>query len=131
MWSGPHGHHVWVNKDGASYRFSDKTNPLDPWAHLLYDEDSMIPYLVEEKNLPESHARAIVHWVYKDPNINRISFNKLVAGMGSNGMKMAEVVPNIYRRPDEAMQARLAKSPCGPDEHYEISGAAFVLRKSK
>jgi SAM-dependent methyltransferase len=129
IWSGPHGHHVWVSCDGRDYHFSKPGNPLAPWQHLLHDEKSLTQALIREKGLPPSHAEAISAWVYRDPNINRIPYSALIRRMSGSGMVVAEVIDNIYRRPDEAQQALLARCPLGPDERYEVSGAAFILRK--
>lgn len=128
IWSGPHGHHVWVSRDGRDYHFSKPGNPLAPWQHLFHDERSLAEALIRDKNLPPSHAEAISAWVYRDPNINRIPYSALVRRMGASGMIVAEVIDNIYRRPDEVEEARLATCSLGPDERYEVSGAAFVLR---
>ncbi|MEO3475446.1 methyltransferase domain-containing protein [Roseomonas sp. CAU 1739] len=129
IWSGPHGHHVWVSIEGVDYRFTDKSNPLAAWDHLLHDQVSLAAYLVAEKAMPASHAAAVAHFVYVDANINRVPYSRLCAEMGSGGMALAEVYPNIYRRPDAAMAERLAASPLGPQESYEVSGAAFLLRR--
>lgn len=129
IWSGPHGHHVWVSVEGTDYRFTDKSNPLDAWDHLLHDQASLIEHLVSQKALPRAHAVAIAHGVHVDLNINRVSFNQLCAAMGGGDMALAETFPNIYRRPDAAMAARLGATVLGPDERYEVSGAAFLLRR--
>lgn len=129
LWSGPHGHHVWVSIDNAEYHFSKPGNPLAPWQHLLHDEPGLVEALVAEKRLPRSHAEAIASWVYRTDNINRISFNQLMRRLGGAGLAVEDAVTNIYRWPDDALRARLAQGPLGPDERYEVSGAAFVLRR--
>jgi SAM-dependent methyltransferase len=129
IWSGPHGHHVWVSRDGVDYHFSKPDNPLSPWQHLLHDERSLTEALVREKGLPSTHAEAISAWVYRDTNINRISYSALVSRLGNSGISVVEVLDNIFLRPDATQAARLSASPLGADERYEVSGAAFILRK--
>jgi SAM-dependent methyltransferase len=129
IWSGPHGHHVWVSMDGAEYHFSKPGNPLAPWQHLLHDEQGLVEALVTDKNLPRSHAEAIAAWVYRSDNINRISFNQLVRRMGGSGLQVEDAITNIYLHPDEATRRKLAEGALGADERYEVSGAAFVLRR--
>lgn len=129
LWSGPHGHHVWVAIDGIEYYFSKPGNPLAPWQHLLHNEPGLIEALVTDKGLPRSHAEAIAAWVYRSDNINRISFKQLTRRLGGSGLMVEDAITNVYRRPDEAMLMRLAAGPLGPDERYEVSGAAFVLRR--
>lgn len=128
IWSGPRGHHVWVSIDGRDYHFSKPGNPLDAWDHLLHDESGLIEKLVRDKGLSLAHAMAIGAWVYRSPEMNRIPFSALLKGMGASGMNVVDVVENIHIRPDATLKARLADSPLGPDERYEISGATFILR---
>jgi hypothetical protein len=69
-----------------------------------------------------------VQFVYRGRNINRIPYSALLRGLGAGGLTVAETLPVIRRRPDAALLARLAETPLGPAERYEISGAVFVLR---
>jgi hypothetical protein len=117
------------NPDGAEYHFSKPGNPLAPWQHLLHDEQGLVEALVTDKNLPRSHAEAIAAWVYRSDNINRISFNQLVRRMGGSGLQVEDAITNIYLHPDEATRRKLAEGALGADERYEVSGAAFVLRR--
>ena len=131
IWSGPHGHHVWVTMDGHDYHFTKRENPIEPWQHLLHDEKGLVEALVSGKGLPRAHAEAIGAWVYRDTNINRIPFSALLARMGGHGMVVAEVIENIFRRPDAQMMNSLSAGPFGAEERYEITGAAFFLRKAE
>lgn len=128
IWSGPAGHHCFAQVEGRSYRFSDNSNPIRPWEHLLHDAASLARVLVEERGLPPPDAEAIVQFVYRGRNINRIPYSALLRGLGAGGLTVAETLPVIRRRPDAALLARLAETPLGPAERYEISGAVFVLR---
>jgi SAM-dependent methyltransferase len=128
IWSGPGGHHCWAKVDGIQYRFSDATNPIQPWEHLLHDAASLTDVLVRDRGLPVNHAEAIVEFVYRGRNINRIPYSGLLRGMDGAGMRLAEALPIIRRHPDAALLARLAERAFGPDERYEVSGAVFVLR---
>lgn len=128
IWSGPAGHHCWAQVEGRSYRFSDRSNPVRPWEHLVNDDASLVRLLVEQRGLPPADAETIAQHVYHGPNINRIPYSALLEGLGAGGLAVVETLPVIRRHPDPALLARLARSPLGPAERYEISGAVFLLR---
>lgn len=81
MWAGSLGHHVWYSPDTdgeyeatfaagggkkskpMQYSFT-KNNPIPDWAHLAMSPEELETLLVEEQQLPHSHAEGIVKYVH-------------------------------------------------------------------
>jgi trans-aconitate methyltransferase len=77
FWSNKFGHHVFVHIEGTKYEFNGN-NPVDDWSHLYFDQEQMYESLMTVKGIPESHAKAIVEYVYKDPILNRYHYEDII-----------------------------------------------------
>jgi SAM-dependent methyltransferase len=126
IWSGPHGHHVWVIDAEDEVRFSNSSNPIPHWSHLL-GEDFLGDALIS-KGLPYRTIRKICDWVYRSKNINRAPYSKLMNDIKASGAKLIDVQDRIFQRPSEEMDRLLRLSAWGPKERYEVSGVTVLLQ---
>lgn len=92
FWSAKFGHHVFVHIEGAKYEFNGN-NPIDDWSHLYFDQEQMYESLVTVKGIPESHAKAIVEYIYKNPILNRYHYEDIL-----NAYSLAGVTIKNLRR---------------------------------
>jgi SAM-dependent methyltransferase len=64
FWSCSVGHHVWYDrKDGTLYAFTNDSNPIAHWSHLVLTPSEMKVDL-HKRGLPGDDAAAIVNYVF-------------------------------------------------------------------
>lgn len=81
IWSGPVGHHLWVEHEGRVFTFNDDLIPN--WGHLLNTRESMEEFLC--KKMPSELVRKIVAYMYDSNDINRLfdfEFEAALNGIG-------------------------------------------------
>lgn len=77
IWSSSLGHHVFADVDGESARHWDPLrNPLENYSHLLKDEVELRDFLKGKSS--DGLAEAIVSWVYRSKDINRLFFDDYI-----------------------------------------------------
>lgn len=74
MWTSPEGHHIWL----PNYKFTDESNPFEPWEHLIYENKEEMLNGLTEKGLTKSDSMEISKWIYNALEINRIAPNVII-----------------------------------------------------
>lgn len=80
IWTSNVGHHVWVNSSNTWYTFNNALggkNPINPWEHLILNQNEMLDTLIKQRNIAMQDALKIVEWIYNSTALNRISYNSL------------------------------------------------------
>ncbi len=127
IWTCAAGHHVWVDGATQRYRFSDASNPIAPWSHLL-DERPAFRDRLARKGVPEADVAAIDAFVFESREINRVGHGALRRAFASSPLSLLDVIEN-RRAIDPDMRERLA-ARAGAEHDYGVSGIDFILRKA-
>ena len=83
IWSGPVGHHLWVEHEGRVFTFNDDLIPN--WGHLLNTRESMGDFL--SKKMSSELIRTIVAYMYDSNDINRLFDYEFEAALNGTGFE--------------------------------------------
>ena len=150
IWSGPLGHHLWVNpwqnQSKGSYLFTDhpefigSSNPIPDWAHLYMSPTELGDYMLAQE-LPPHDVIRILDWVYNDPDLNRLSIHEICSAFSGSRFIVMQCTLN-----DELStlgpHAKRGNGTLGDDERIEkwkkensewpafnITGVSYILYK--
>lgn len=130
IWSCAGGHHVWVDCEDRHYHFSDPTNPIGPWRHLVNDAASLEAELAAA-GIPAEHARRIARYVYVDDFINRVSYARMKEIVRRGPLETMEVRETSFRAPPPELLEQIERGPFGGQGRYDVTGLTFVLRNAR
>jgi ubiquinone/menaquinone biosynthesis C-methylase UbiE len=71
IWSGPWGHHLWINHEGQTYNYVN--TPLPPYGHLLMTKSEMTEHC-QSKFEDNVLIHKIVDFIYDSPDQNRLFY---------------------------------------------------------
>ena len=141
LWSGPWGHHIWLNpwtdNTTRSYQFLPSPallqrgvnviNPIPDWGHLLYKKEELADHLTQN-DIPDSDVQRIVSFVYEEDAINREPASAIYKAMQRSRFLTAELeFDRIVMNKD--LRDRL-RNKLSEDEDYSIMGVRAVLIKN-
>lgn len=84
LWHCYIGHHAYVRCDGINYFMGQPDCPVPDFAHLYMDEKEMHAHLTQEKGLPETHAEALCHQIYRSDYLNRLTIADICAAIAAS-----------------------------------------------
>ena len=76
LWTSFNGHHIYI-KD--KYIFNEKTNPFEPWEHLIYNTKEEMCKALEAKGLPQEDCKNISNWIYNPHEVSRHSPSEILS----------------------------------------------------
>jgi SAM-dependent methyltransferase len=110
FWSSNLGHHVFVHIDKARYEFN-ANNPIDDFSHIYFSKQEMETHLIEVKQLPATHAAAIVNYIYDNPILNRYHYEDILSSYKRAGLEFSYFRHSNWKTPTsdtlDRIQARL------------------------
>ena len=110
FWSSNLGHHVFVHIDNARYEFN-ANNPIDDFSHIYFSKQEMETHLIEVKQLPATHATAIVNYIYDNPILNRYHYEDILSSYKRAGLEFSYFRHSNWKTPTsdtlDRIQARL------------------------
>lgn len=68
MWTSHYGHHLWIE---GKYIFYEKTNPFEPWEHLVYKNKDEYFQALKNKGIPKEDIEQIISFIYDRKEISR------------------------------------------------------------
>jgi hypothetical protein len=77
LWESQLGHHAYLQCDGINYFMGQSDCPVPDYGHLYMTEQEMHIFLIQEKDLPPSHADALCHQIYQSDHINRMTIETI------------------------------------------------------
>jgi len=78
MWPSRHGHHVYFIGKARFYKFTDETNPVPDYGHLIMTP-AQLADRVARLDIPQEDKERIVNYAYKDDVLNRLHPDHIVA----------------------------------------------------
>lgn len=95
IWSGPDGHHLWVNHQGRSYNYLNTTLP--PWCHLLMTHAELMDVCVPRHG--REAAERIVSYVFDCPDQNHLFYEDYLEVLaGARGLRPLLVTGKVQSR---------------------------------
>ena len=107
IWSGPWGHHLWVQCEDHLYNYNNTHLPA--YCHLLMDETELVEICTQKMGIPGTAAEKICDFVFNSKDQNRLFFSdyerifynsdfEVLFLYGSNQFPLKEgYVPTDYR----------------------------------
>ncbi len=75
-WTCQNGHHLWI-KD--KYIYNEKTNPFQPWEHLLLDTKEKMLEALAAKDIPQEDCVEICDWIFNPKEVSRHSPTEIIS----------------------------------------------------
>lgn len=137
IWSSPYGHHLWVRVNGREYTYWDVVLPS--WCHILDHEESTREFCVERLSLPSLVADAIVDWVYRSDEQNRVLFDDYYALAKESpwnllwfkGYDHSDLAPLYRSQESVAIRHKLLAERWPGRTGWLYDGAAMVLERGR
>lgn len=146
MWTSPFGHHLWIEN---KYIFYEKSNPFEPWEHLIYANKEEMRGALIKKGLPVEDCDEIVDWIYNPIEISRHTPTEIIeavthipAGAEKGGISYSRsAMFEIYRTDSWIYSFKRCYNRVEPNEYYEkaleaysehdLKTGSFVLKMKK
>lgn len=127
LWTSRKGHHVWVDGANRAYHFSDVSNPVDDWHHLVRDREELKSDLLS-KGIESGDAEAIVAFVYDSDGVNRVGYRTMCDYFANSGFREQSLIEACALPPSDDLAARITRGPYGDEERFDVVGLTFVGR---
>ncbi|MCR5262185.1 MAG: methyltransferase domain-containing protein [Candidatus Gastranaerophilales bacterium] len=126
MWTGPFGHHIWIEN---KYIFYEESNPFKPWEHLIYNSKEEITKALEEKGLPADDCKEIADWIYNPIEISRSTPTDIIeavthfpAGAEKGGISYSRsAMFEVYRTDSWVFSFKRCYVRTEPNEYFELA----------
>jgi len=103
MWPCRAGHHVYFIGKAKFYRFTDESNPVPDYGHLMMTPEQLAKHLAGS-DIPQEDRDRIVNYAYEDSVLNRLHPDYIVAVFS----EAFEVVED-FRSPNTPFPAKVRK----------------------
>lgn len=112
VWTCQNGHHLWI-KD--KYIYNEKTNPFQPWEHLLLNTKEKMFEALVSKDIPKEDCSEICDWIFNPDEVSRHSPTEMIsAAIGRD-------IVDISSSKTEFFSSSL--------EQYSVDGFDFRFRR--
>lgn len=128
LWTCAAGHHVFVKSEGREYLFTNNTNPIPNWGHLLLTRDMLKKKLLDS-NIPEEDVEKIDSFVFDSGEINRVHHGEVRDAFRTSGMNTIYMKEN-RREISDFMQSKLEEQ-VGAKSDYGVSGIEYIQVNKK
>jgi len=107
LWSSGVGHHLYFERNGVWYKFSDKNSVLpilDDYEHLIFNREEMKARL--KAGWDDEAVEEFIYQIYDNPHINRYMFSDYMRIFEDSDFKVLhlenlgrmEIKPEVYER---------------------------------
>lgn len=128
IWSGPTGHHLYVQGISRFYSFTDADIVIPDWHHLIWDRDSLSEHLHSQR-IPEEDILRITDRIFDSSDVNRLGFRDLKHHFCGGPLDCIDIIPSALRKLPPNLLEKIESGPWGGQEDYTCNGVAFLLRK--
>lgn len=118
LWTCNVGHHIYIVNEEMDYKFNGN-NPIADFDHLFLTEEEMCKKLVEEKNLSPSQAEKIAEYIYRSPDLNRLTLDEILSSFNNLPFSDIKIKYNYAK----------TNIPENLDEINKINGVCIFAQK--
>lgn len=131
LWTSSRGHHAMLGHVGATFAFSDDTNPIPLWGHLYLNPQEMRERLASAGHSEDVIAAAL-DWSYSSEHITRKPRREILASIERSSLPLETFWEDRLESPDEPTLQLIRASPWwDPEEDYASRGITCVFRRAK
>ncbi len=123
LWTCAAGHHVFVKSEGREYLFTNSTNPIPNWGHLLLGREGIAQKL-EKKSIPAEDIDKIIEFIFDSNEVNRVHHGCIREEFDSSNMRTVYMKEN-RREISDFMQNKLQEK-AGKSSDYGVSGIEYI-----
>ncbi|MGN0005659.1 MAG: methyltransferase domain-containing protein [Candidatus Gastranaerophilaceae bacterium] len=106
------GHHLWI-KD--KFIFYEKSNPFEPWEHLMYNTKEEVEEALEKKHISKEDSRLISEWIYNKNEVSRHTPSEIIsAAIGQNAEDISSSKTDFF---------------ASSIEHFQINGWKYSAKR--
>ena len=84
---------IWSAPNGSHGFHPDEINHFGNHSHLMFDFTSLSSYLVHEKNFSKTKACEASERLYRNPNLNRYSYEEFIEIFDSSNFRTKKITP--------------------------------------
>ncbi len=129
VWSSDEGHHLWFEREGVWYRFSEPETVrpiLEPYEHLLLDREAMAHKL--RRRWDQAAVDDFLYQIYASEHINRYMYSDYLRMFRDSGFELVRLENYGVRDVPPEIKDRL-ESKYGKENNYGCSTMEVVLQK--